>query len=167
MAATAEQQEDGPPLTELESLQLKANNITDDSLESTRRMIQLCEDVSLNSDIHICINIRVFLLKVKRFRAPFLSFHFPSWRVAVACIAEITKHFLSLPTHTPITNRQPISSNGRLARQQRIYMAFLALFLNAFLLTINLFRYWRRGVAAVSHSSQCHSFPCPSTFLPS
>ena len=39
------QQDDGPPLTELESLQLKANNITDDSLESTRRMIQLCEDV--------------------------------------------------------------------------------------------------------------------------
>jgi len=36
--------DDGPPLTELESLQLKANNVTDDSLESTRRMIQLCED---------------------------------------------------------------------------------------------------------------------------
>ncbi len=42
----ADQQNEGPPLTELESLQLKANNITDDSLESTRRMIQLCEDVS-------------------------------------------------------------------------------------------------------------------------
>lgn len=37
-------QENGPPLTELESLQLKANNITDESLESTRRMIALCED---------------------------------------------------------------------------------------------------------------------------
>lgn len=36
--------EDGPPLTELESLQLKANNITDESLESTRRMITLCEE---------------------------------------------------------------------------------------------------------------------------
>nr|ACO14700.1 Synaptosomal-associated protein 25 [Caligus clemensi] len=36
--------EDGPQLTELESLQLKANNITDGSLESTRRMISLCED---------------------------------------------------------------------------------------------------------------------------
>ena len=42
----AEQQEEGPPLTELEALQLKSNQITDDSLESTRRMIQLCEDVS-------------------------------------------------------------------------------------------------------------------------
>ena len=37
--------DEGPPLTELESLQLKANNITDDSLESTRRMITLCEEV--------------------------------------------------------------------------------------------------------------------------
>ena len=43
--------EDGPPLTELESLQLKANNITDDSLESTRRMIQLCEDVSIENGL--------------------------------------------------------------------------------------------------------------------
>ena len=39
------QVEEGPPLTELESLQLKANNITDDSLDSTRRMITLCEEV--------------------------------------------------------------------------------------------------------------------------
>jgi synaptosomal-associated protein 25 len=36
--------QDGPPLTELESLQLKANQVTDESLESTRRMIALCED---------------------------------------------------------------------------------------------------------------------------
>eukprot|EP00095_Tigriopus_kingsejongensis_P011120 maker-scaffold645_size120276-snap-gene-0.29 protein:Tk11120 transcript:maker-scaffold645_size120276-snap-gene-0.29-mRNA-1 annotation:"synaptosomal-associated protein 25" len=36
--------EDGPPLTELESLQLKSNQVTDDSLESTRRMISMCED---------------------------------------------------------------------------------------------------------------------------
>ena len=41
------QVDDGPPLTELESLQLKSNQITDESLDSTRRMIQLCEDVSL------------------------------------------------------------------------------------------------------------------------
>ena len=46
MAAATNGADDGPPLTELESLQLKANQITDDSLESTRRMIQLCEDVS-------------------------------------------------------------------------------------------------------------------------
>ena len=50
----AEQVEDGPPLSELESLQLKANNITDDSLDSTRRMIQLCEDVSLNTITLVC-----------------------------------------------------------------------------------------------------------------
>jgi len=36
--------EGGPQLSELESLQLKANKITDDSLESTRRMITLCEE---------------------------------------------------------------------------------------------------------------------------
>jgi len=34
----------GPQLSELESLQLKANKITDDSLDSTRRMITLCEE---------------------------------------------------------------------------------------------------------------------------
>lgn len=38
------QQDEGPPLTELESLQLKANQVTDESLDSTRRMISLCED---------------------------------------------------------------------------------------------------------------------------
>ena len=37
--------EGGPQLSELESLQLKANKITDESLESTRRMITLCEEV--------------------------------------------------------------------------------------------------------------------------
>lgn len=40
------QHDEGPPLTELESLQLKSNQITDESLESTRRMIAMCEDVS-------------------------------------------------------------------------------------------------------------------------
>jgi len=33
-----------PPLTELESLQLKCNNVTDDSLDSTRRMKSMCEE---------------------------------------------------------------------------------------------------------------------------
>jgi len=36
--------EEGPPLTELEGLQLKCNTVTDESLESTRRMKTLCED---------------------------------------------------------------------------------------------------------------------------
>ena len=45
MAAGAENG-DGPQLSELDSLQLKANKITDESLESTRRMINLCEEVS-------------------------------------------------------------------------------------------------------------------------
>ena len=45
MAAGAAAADDGPQLSELESLQLKANKITDESLESTRRMIQLCEEV--------------------------------------------------------------------------------------------------------------------------
>ena len=46
MDPNAAAEADGPPLTELESLQLKANQVTDESLESTRRMIALCEDVS-------------------------------------------------------------------------------------------------------------------------
>jgi len=33
-----------PPMTELEGLQLKCNEITDESLESTRRMKNLCEE---------------------------------------------------------------------------------------------------------------------------
>ena len=37
--------EEGPQLSELESLQLRANKTTDESLESTRRMIGLCEEV--------------------------------------------------------------------------------------------------------------------------
>ena len=52
MAATDGQANDGPPLTELESLQLKANQVTDESLESTRRMISLCEDVSSIFNLH-------------------------------------------------------------------------------------------------------------------
>lgn len=38
------EEEDGPPKTEYEQLQWKVNATTDDSLESTRRMRQLCED---------------------------------------------------------------------------------------------------------------------------
>lgn len=44
MDPSAAAEQEGPPLTELESLQLKANQTTDESLESTRRMIALCED---------------------------------------------------------------------------------------------------------------------------
>ena len=33
-----------PQLSELESLQLRANKTTDESLESTRRIMTLCED---------------------------------------------------------------------------------------------------------------------------
>jgi len=36
--------EAGPQLSELESLQLKANKTTDESLESTRRIMTLCEE---------------------------------------------------------------------------------------------------------------------------
>ena len=44
MAAAGEPVEDGPPLTELEGLQLKCNQVTDESLESTRRMKAMCEE---------------------------------------------------------------------------------------------------------------------------
>ena len=43
----------GPQLSELESLQLKANQVTDESLESTRRMISLCEEVGQNFSMGI------------------------------------------------------------------------------------------------------------------
>ncbi len=43
MAAPAGE-EDGPPLSELESLQLNINQATDESLDSTRRMRQMCEE---------------------------------------------------------------------------------------------------------------------------
>lgn len=35
------------PKTELEAIQMQANQVTDDSLESTRRMLALCEEVSV------------------------------------------------------------------------------------------------------------------------
>ncbi|KAK9294683.1 hypothetical protein QLX08_010800 [Tetragonisca angustula] len=35
---------EGPPRTELQELQLKADQTTDESLESTRRMLALCEE---------------------------------------------------------------------------------------------------------------------------
>ena len=44
MSGQPPQEEEGPPLTELESLQLKCNEITDESLDSTRRMKNLCEE---------------------------------------------------------------------------------------------------------------------------
>ena len=44
MAATDGQANEGPLLTEIESLQLKANQVTDESLEITWRMREYCED---------------------------------------------------------------------------------------------------------------------------
>ena len=63
MAAGAENG-DGPQLSELESLQLKANKITDESLESTRRMINLCEEVRLKSFWMAKEDILVMLLLI-------------------------------------------------------------------------------------------------------
>ena len=55
--------QDGPPLTELESLQLKANQVTDESLESTRRMIALCEDVSTVKNRSLLSSNMTFMLE--------------------------------------------------------------------------------------------------------
>jgi len=44
MSGQPQAEEEGPPLTELESLQLKCNQVTDESLDSTRRMKNLCEE---------------------------------------------------------------------------------------------------------------------------
>uniref|UniRef100_A0A1B6CG89 Synaptosomal-associated protein n=1 Tax=Clastoptera arizonana TaxID=38151 RepID=A0A1B6CG89_9HEMI len=43
-AAAPAPAEPGPPRTELQELQLKAGQVTDESLESTRRMLALCEE---------------------------------------------------------------------------------------------------------------------------
>ena len=48
------------PLTDLERLQLKANQVTDESLESTRRMVVLCEEVR---PISLSVNWLEFLYK--------------------------------------------------------------------------------------------------------
>ena len=42
--AEGEEQKPDPPLTELEGLQLKCNQVTDESLDSTRRMKSMCEE---------------------------------------------------------------------------------------------------------------------------
>ena len=39
----------GEPMSELQDLQFKANQATDETLESTRRMMQLCEEVFINA----------------------------------------------------------------------------------------------------------------------
>ena len=49
----------GPQLSELESLQLKANQVTDESLESTRRMISLCEEVGQDFSLGIITYVHI------------------------------------------------------------------------------------------------------------
>jgi synaptosomal-associated protein 25 len=44
MPAPAPVAENGAPRTELQELQFKSGQVTDESLESTRRMIALCEE---------------------------------------------------------------------------------------------------------------------------
>ena len=68
------------PLTDLERLQLKANQVTDESLESTRRMVVLCEEVR---PISLSINdLTLILIYVKtaksHYWALFLYLHLGS-----------------------------------------------------------------------------------------
>uniref|UniRef100_A0A1Y1JWB0 Uncharacterized protein n=1 Tax=Photinus pyralis TaxID=7054 RepID=A0A1Y1JWB0_PHOPY len=44
MPAPAPAAENGAPKSELQELQLKATQVTDESLDSTRRMLALCEE---------------------------------------------------------------------------------------------------------------------------
>lgn len=46
-AAPVQAENGGAPRTELQELQLKAGQVTDESLEATRRMLSLCEEVSI------------------------------------------------------------------------------------------------------------------------
>ena len=46
---TIENMNQSEGLSELQSLQIKANSVVDESLESTRRMIAMCEEVRLHS----------------------------------------------------------------------------------------------------------------------
>lgn len=45
------------PKTELEAIQMQANQATDESLESTRRMLALCEEVIF---IFVCLFVCLF-----------------------------------------------------------------------------------------------------------
>lgn len=70
---------EGPSgLTDLEALQLRANAITDDSLESTRRMVQMVEEVrgnTLSSSI-VITNWRLLSLFFSSY-LPFILFPCP------------------------------------------------------------------------------------------
>ena len=63
----AAEDDGGPQLSELESLQLKANQVTDESLESTRRMIQLCEEVGIGLFLELFNDNQSKILKIQSF----------------------------------------------------------------------------------------------------
>ncbi|CAH1997056.1 unnamed protein product [Acanthoscelides obtectus] len=44
--------ENGVPRSELQELQFKSQQVTDESLESTRRMLALCEEVCIHLSIY-------------------------------------------------------------------------------------------------------------------
>ncbi|KAF3423093.1 hypothetical protein E2986_11297 [Frieseomelitta varia] len=71
---------EGPPRTELQELQLKADQTTDESLESTRRMLALCEEVSSShpyETILFYLYALTFILDHPRKDAIHMSMHHP------------------------------------------------------------------------------------------
>ena len=54
-AMTIESMNQSEGLSELQSVQMKANSVVDESLDSTRRMIAMCEEVS-----HVWLVVRFF-----------------------------------------------------------------------------------------------------------
>jgi hypothetical protein len=58
MPAPAPVAENGAPRTELQELQFKSGQVTDESLESTRRMIALCEEVII--ELYLSRSVKTF-----------------------------------------------------------------------------------------------------------
>ncbi|KAI8425095.1 hypothetical protein MSG28_006954 [Choristoneura fumiferana] len=56
-AATPPAEPNGAPRSELEQIQMKAGQVTDESLESTRRMMQLCEERTVNVSVYVGLTV--------------------------------------------------------------------------------------------------------------
>lgn len=94
----------GEGLNNLESFQLKANAATDASLDSTRRMIALCEEVSQSVVSHALYFV-CFFLPCSLFRLQFEFVHFYIGRFRVVWV-ELVPHFVAKSWHLwPVLKR--------------------------------------------------------------
>lgn len=63
------------PKTELEAIQMQANQVTDESLESTRRMLALCEEVCV---FHFELVMPIIIVYDNRAKKPASEHWWPS-----------------------------------------------------------------------------------------